>query len=85
MAACLNPLGGNIAGWSGPRWNQLLDWCSSHNHKDPQATANQLDYLHHSLHGPYHNLGVKLRAANSVEAAKKIFRPYLGNEEGRLN
>jgi Phage tail lysozyme len=67
----------NICRWQGERLSKMLDWCSARE-MGPSSLDAQLQHLHWELTNSYHKVGTAIRAAETVEEARKAFAPYSG-------
>jgi hypothetical protein len=69
-------LTGGIPNWNPEHIQKLRDWCRALD-KDDTAIDSQLEFVACELLNNYHDVGLALRKAKTVEEAREAVDPYV--------
>jgi hypothetical protein len=69
-------LDGGTPKWKREHLQKLRSWCSAHE-KDSTTFDGQLEFVAYELCNTYEGVGMALKQANSVEAAKEAIEPFM--------
>jgi hypothetical protein len=69
-------LDGGTPKWKREHLQKLRSWCSAHE-KDSTTLDGQLEFVAYELCNTYEGVGMALKQANSVEAAKEAIEPFM--------
>ena len=69
-------LDGGTPKWKREHLQRLRSWCSAHE-KDPASLDGQLEFVAYELCNTYEGVGMALKHAKTVEAAREAVEPYM--------
>jgi hypothetical protein len=69
-------LDGGTPKWKREHLQRLRSWCSAHE-KDPTSLDGQLEFVAYELCNTYEGVGMALKHAMTVEAAREAVEPYM--------
>jgi hypothetical protein len=69
-------LDGGTPKWKREHLQRLRSWCSAHE-KDPTSLDGQLEFVAYELCNTYEGVGMALKHAKTVEAAREAVEPYV--------
>ena len=69
-------LDGGTPKWKREHLQRLRSWCSAHE-KDPTSLDGQLEFVAYELCNTYEGVGMALKHAKTVEAAREAIEPYM--------
>ena len=69
-------LDGGTPKWKRDHLQRLRSWCSAHE-KDSASLDGQLEFVAYELCNTYEGVGMALKHAKTVEAAREAIEPYM--------